>query len=114
MNKFPQIKEQMDLILRGSEEVIPIEELGISIDEYQAIQNHIMITLPEKSGPLSLLIDKVYLLNRKGGEGKEIDVKAKTEIEAIKIFDEQGYSDDQVHREKFIDYQFCEIEEIKE
>jgi hypothetical protein len=46
--------------------------------------------------------------------GKEIDVKAKTEKEAIKIFDEQGYSDDQVHREKFIDYQFCEIEEIKE
>ena len=27
MSKFPQIKEQMDLILRGSEEVIPIEEL---------------------------------------------------------------------------------------
>ena len=44
--------------------------------------------------------------------GKEIDVKAKTEKQAIKIFEEQGYNDDQVHREKFIDYQFCEIEEV--
>ena len=60
-----------------SDNVIPVEELGISIDEYQEIQNHILITLPEKSGPLSLLIDKVYLLNRKGGEGKEIDIKLK-------------------------------------
>ena len=46
--------------------------------------------------------------------GKEIDVKAKTEKEAIKIFDEQGYDDNQVHRENFIDWQFCEIEEIKD
>lgn len=61
-----------------SDNVIPIEELGISIDEYQAIQNHIMITLPEKSGPLTLLINKVYLLNRKSGKGKEVDIKLKT------------------------------------
>ena len=46
--------------------------------------------------------------------GKEIDVKAKTEKQAIKIFEEQGYNDNQVHREKFIESQFCEIEEIKE
>ena len=46
--------------------------------------------------------------------GKEIDVKAKTEKQAIKIFEEQGYSDDQVHRKNFIDWLFCEIEEIKE
>ena len=45
--------------------------------------------------------------------GKEIDFKANSEEEAIKIFEEQGYNDDQVHREKFIDYQFCEIEEVE-
>ena len=61
-----------------SDNVIPVEELGISIDEYQAIQNHIMITLPVKNGPLTLLIDKVYLLNRKSGKGKEVDIKLKT------------------------------------
>ena len=44
--------------------------------------------------------------------GKEIDIKAKTEKQAIKIFEEQGYNDDQVHREKFIDAMFCTIEEI--
>ena len=44
--------------------------------------------------------------------GKEIDVKAKTEKQAIKIFEEQGYNDDQVHREKFIDAMFCTIEEV--
>ena len=27
MSKFPQVKEQMDLILKGTEEVIPVEEL---------------------------------------------------------------------------------------
>ena len=27
MSKFPQVKDQMDLILRGAEEVIPVEEL---------------------------------------------------------------------------------------
>ena len=61
-----------------SDNVIPVEELGISIEEYQAIQNHILITLPEKSGPLSLHLDKVYLLNRKSGEGKAIDFKLKS------------------------------------
>tara|TARA_R100000655_G_scaffold108912_1_gene161993 strand:+ start:1444 stop:1617 length:174 start_codon:yes stop_codon:yes gene_type:complete len=44
--------------------------------------------------------------------GKEINVEAKTEKQAIKIFEEQGYNDNQVHREKFIDYQFCEIKEV--
>ena len=45
-------------------------------------------------------------------EGDGVDFKANSEEEAIKIFEEQGYNDDQVHREKFIDYQFCEIEEV--
>ena len=27
MRKFPQVKDQMDLILRGTEEVVPIDEL---------------------------------------------------------------------------------------
>ena len=27
MSKFASVKEQMDLILRGTEEIIPIEEL---------------------------------------------------------------------------------------
>jgi len=45
--------------------------------------------------------------------GKEIDVKAKTEKQAIKIFEEQGYNDDQIHREKFIESQFCEIKEVE-
>ena len=44
--------------------------------------------------------------------GKEIDIEAKTEKQAIKIFDEQGYNDSQVYREKFIESQFCEIEEV--
>jgi hypothetical protein len=44
--------------------------------------------------------------------GKEIDIKAKTEKQAMKIFDKQGYNDDQVYRENFIDWQFCEIEEV--
>ena len=39
--------------------------------------------------------------------------KAKTEEEAIKIYEKKGYSDDQVYREKFIESQFCEIEEVK-
>ena len=32
MSKFPQVKDQMDLILRGTEEVIPIEELEKKIE----------------------------------------------------------------------------------
>ena len=44
--------------------------------------------------------------------GKEIDIKAKTEKEAIKIYEKKGYSDDQVHRDKFIDAMFCTIEEV--
>ena len=44
--------------------------------------------------------------------GKEIDIKAKTEKQAMKIFDKQGYNDDQVYRENFIDWQSCEIEEV--
>ena len=50
-----------------------------------------------------ILVSEIY--------GKEIDIKAKTEDEAIKIFEKQGYSNDQVHREKFIESQFCEIKE---
>tara|TARA_R100001079_G_scaffold22384_2_gene11361 strand:- start:211 stop:399 length:189 start_codon:yes stop_codon:yes gene_type:complete len=50
-----------------------------------------------------ILVSEIY--------GKEIDIKAKTEDEAIKIFEKQGYSDDQVYREKFIESQFCEINE---
>ena len=44
--------------------------------------------------------------------GKEIDIKAKTEKEAIKIYEEKGFSDEQVHRDKFIDAMFCTIEEV--
>ncbi len=50
-----------------------------------------------------ILVSEIY--------GKEIDIKAKTEDEAIKIFEKQGYSNDQVYREKFIESQFCEIKE---
>ena len=56
---------------------------------------------------------KTYRILISESYGKEIDIKAETEKQAIKIFEKQGYNDDQVHREKFIDYQFCEIEEIK-
>jgi hypothetical protein len=45
--------------------------------------------------------------------GKEINIKAKTEEEAIKIYEKKGYSDDQVYREKFIESQFCEIKEVE-
>ena len=42
MNKFPQIKEQMDIILQGTEEVIPVEELEKkllkSIEENKPLQ----------------------------------------------------------------------------
>ena len=52
-----------------------------------------------------ILVSEIY--------GKEIDIKAKTEEEAIKIYEKEGYSDDQVYRDKFIESQFCEIEEVK-
>ena len=45
--------------------------------------------------------------------GKEIDVKAKTEKQAIKIFEDEGYSDDQVYRNKFIDSMYLGIDEVK-
>ena len=51
-----------------------------------------------------ILVSEIY--------GKEIDIKAKTEEEAIKIYEKKGYSDDQVHRDKFIDAMFCTIEEV--
>lgn len=60
-----------------SNEVIPIEELGISIEEYQAIQNHILIELPSKSGPLTLELERVYKINYDDTEGKEVKVKLK-------------------------------------
>ena len=60
-----------------SNSVIPIEELGISLVEYQDIQNHIIISLPAQCGPLLLELDKVYLLNRNTGNGKHVDVKLK-------------------------------------
>ena len=50
-----------------------------------------------------ILVSEIY--------SKEIDIKAKTEDEAIKIFEKQGYNDDQVYRKKFIESQFCEIQE---
>ena len=49
--------------------------------------------------------------------GTTFTIEAETKGKAKKYFLSHGYdekSDDQVHREKFIDYQFCEIEEIKE
>ena len=55
---------------------------------------------------------KTYRILISENYAKEIDIKANSEKEAIKIFEEQGYDDDQVHRENFIDYQFCEIEEV--
>ena len=33
MSKFPTIKEQMDLILRGTEEIIPVEELEKKLEK---------------------------------------------------------------------------------
>lgn len=60
-----------------SNKVIPIEELGISIDEYQAIKDHIVIELPEKSGPLTLELERVYKIKNDGGEGRELKVKLK-------------------------------------
>ena len=33
MSKFPQVKDQLDLILRGSEEVIPVEELEKKLEK---------------------------------------------------------------------------------
>ena len=33
MSKFPQVKEQMDLILKGTEEVIPVEELEKKLEK---------------------------------------------------------------------------------
>ena len=60
-----------------SNKVIPIEELGISIEEYQAIQNHIVIELPVKSGPLTLELERVYKINNDGRKGREVKVKLK-------------------------------------
>jgi hypothetical protein len=51
-----------------------------------------------------ILISEIY--------GKEIDIKAKTEEEAKKIYEEKGFSDDQVYRDKFIEAMFCTIEEV--
>ena len=33
MSKFPQVKEQMDLILKGTEEVIPVEGLEKKLEK---------------------------------------------------------------------------------
>ena len=33
MSKFPQVKEQMDLILRGVEEIIPVKELEKKLEK---------------------------------------------------------------------------------
>ena len=44
--------------------------------------------------------------------GKEIDIKAETEDKAIKIYEEKGFSDNQVYRDKFIDATFCSVEEV--
>ena len=44
--------------------------------------------------------------------GKEIDIKAETEAKAIKIYEEKGFSDNQVYRDKFIDATFCSVEEV--
>ena len=60
-----------------SDVVIPLNELGISIEEYQAIQDHIVIELPTKSGPLTLELERVYKINIDGGEGREVKVKLK-------------------------------------
>ena len=60
-----------------SDVVIPINELGISIEEYQAIQNHIVIDLTSKSRPLNLEVERVYKINSGGGEGREVKVKLK-------------------------------------
>ena len=53
---------------------------------------------------LRILIAETY--------GKEIDIKAETEDKAIKIYEEKGFSDNQVYRDKFIDATFCSVEEV--
>ena len=63
-----------------SDEVIPIEELGISIEEYQSIQDHIVIVLTTKSRPLTLEVERVYRIKSGDKEGREVKVKLKFEL----------------------------------
>ena len=43
MSKFPQVKDQMDLILRGTEEVIPIEDLEKKLEKVVADQKPLQV-----------------------------------------------------------------------
>jgi len=56
---------------------------------------------------------KTYRILISESYGKEIDIKAETEKQAIKIFEDEGYSDDQVYRNKFIDSMYLGIDEVK-
>ena len=43
MSKFPTIKEQMDLILRGTEEIIPVEELEKKLEKSSKDNKPLMV-----------------------------------------------------------------------